>query len=834
MTGSKKSSSSCFKIITCSSGEDSIDNDDPEQSIEEKGSTDKRGWSFRKRSTRHRVLSNTVISETPSSINKESPELTGINFHAQNAPTVSEKISVSQWMDNIPPLANSANSKVANQLIPKQSEGNIDPFISTETAENIGSLTTTEDTTKISYNLDEASSIVIQAAIRGYLAQRALLKLKNIVKLQAAFRGHLERRQAVGTLRCVQAIVKMQALVRSRRTRISLQGSATEEKADEKHKKSTQSPIPLEEEKGRLKSNLRYSSTEKFLTNGFARQLLESAPKKKRIPIKCDPSKLDSAWKWLERWVSVSSPDSGQAQNPESSPGHQEGEKAGSVYEVETQIPSGVACDSVDLSQNATKASSSLQYEDHLITYDTNNFKFQACGPSSSLARDVTHTPQLDDVDLNIVPNTSSTIGAGPVEMQSEAMSQTLPVSNPSKPEAGSEQPRRSMKRMASEQPETEGKKFIYGSRKVCNPAFAAVQSKFEELTSATSGRSNNSSQVVGGETKLDSVSSTADSMTSKKEPSPADNLISREPQLHVGGSDCGTELSISSTLDSPDRSELGGVELEHETETVEKTSYEPHQTTDNGTLLQQVDVEASVTDSSYTFSQKEKLEDIKGESIETATPVNCQPLDPLPERGVSDVQIQMETPTVQQEYRSSPEGSPRSHVTVQESFGTPSSQVSVKPKRNEVDKRGSSKSQKSLSAGKRSPSYVNNDSGARSSTEQLPRDSKNGKRRNSFGSTRPEHVDQDPRETSSNSLPSYMQATESARAKALANSSPRSSPDVQDKDLYVKKRHSLPGANGKQVSPRMQRSLSQAQQGAKGNGALSQGNNFYLFLGSN
>lgn len=36
------------------------------------------------------------------------------------------------------------------------------------------------------------------------------------MKLQAAVRGHLVRRHAVGTLRCVQAIVKMQLLVRYR------------------------------------------------------------------------------------------------------------------------------------------------------------------------------------------------------------------------------------------------------------------------------------------------------------------------------------------------------------------------------------------------------------------------------------------------------------------------------------------------------------------------------------------------------------------------------------------------------------------------------------------
>ncbi|KAF9614323.1 hypothetical protein IFM89_018076 [Coptis chinensis] len=112
-------------------------------------------------------------------------------------------------------------------------------------------------------------------------------------------------------------------------------------------------------------------------------------------------------------------------------------------------------------------------------------------------------------------------------------------------------------------------------------------------------------------------------------------------------------------------------------------------------------------------------------------------------------MQIQMENAADQLAYKSSPEGSPRSHITIQDLNGTPSSQVSVKAKRNKVDKSGSSQSRKSLSAGKKSPSNPNHDSSARSSTGQYM-DSKNGKRRNSFGSTKPGHVDQDQRDNSS------------------------------------------------------------------------------------
>ena len=49
-----------------------------------------------------------------------------------------------------------------------------------------------------------------------YQAQRELLKLKSVVRLQAAVRGHLVRNHAAGTLRCVKAIIKMQALIRVR------------------------------------------------------------------------------------------------------------------------------------------------------------------------------------------------------------------------------------------------------------------------------------------------------------------------------------------------------------------------------------------------------------------------------------------------------------------------------------------------------------------------------------------------------------------------------------------------------------------------------------------
>lgn len=53
--------------------------------------------------------------------------------------------------------------------------------------------------------------------------------LKNVVKLQAAIRGHLVRKHAIETLRCIQAIIKMQALVRARCARLSVERSHTKD-----------------------------------------------------------------------------------------------------------------------------------------------------------------------------------------------------------------------------------------------------------------------------------------------------------------------------------------------------------------------------------------------------------------------------------------------------------------------------------------------------------------------------------------------------------------------------------------------------------------------------
>ncbi|RCV16781.1 hypothetical protein SETIT_3G165400v2 [Setaria italica] len=114
------------------------------------------------------------------------------------------------------------------------------------------------------------------------------------------------------------------------------------------------------------------------------------------------------------------------------------------------------------------------------------------------------------------------------------------------------------------------------------------------------------------------------------------------------------------------------------------------------------------------------------------------------------------------------------------------------------------------------------NDTEQRSKEEPLSTESLKGSKRRSSFSTKPEY----PENGSKNSpaLPSYMAATQSAKAKLRGQNSPRLSSDSAEKNGFTR-RHSLPSStNGKMVShsPRTQRPTNAGgKDGAKGDKAM-------------
>jgi hypothetical protein len=388
---------------------------------------------------------------------------------------------------------------------------------------------------------------------------------------------------------------------------------------------------------------------------------------------------------------------------------------------------------------------------------------------------------------------------------QADASSEPIPL--PEKPESSNED---SGGAYNSEQTlETEGKRSV--GRKLCNPAFAAAQLKFEELsTNSTVIRSNSSSYLDGASKSRVHTPRSQEDYSSKQENDTdlRESSVAHDAKMIIAASECGTEISISSTLDSPDRSEGDGGEIVLEIGALENRNYAPAKANkDDSIVHSEVENAPEVEAQPQEEQQNGHVSDPEVEA--QAQDELVQELHVEPEN--SDLHDHLEKPV---ESYVTPEGTPMSRATVPESHGTPSSEVSVNTKRSRSKKPKSHASKRSLA----SPS---SDSVGRSSTENFSKESRRAKRENSSKAAKSDNVDQEPRISNSNPLPSYMQFTESARAKASASSSPKMSPDVQDSN--PRKRHSLPMTNGKHdSSPRMQRSSSQAQQqNVKSNSAV-------------
>ncbi|KAG0501332.1 hypothetical protein HPP92_001404 [Vanilla planifolia] len=774
-----RSSTSCFKIMACAG--DSASKDDLSLPPESRESPEKRRWSFRRKSTKHHAPSKSLISEAVSI--KSDQEAIADTINSEKSSVPQQALNVVQKVDS-PQLQSPGSISTGAELV-------VDRYAA-----------------KVDYKTQEDDVILLQASIRRYLAKRQLKKFKNVVKLQACFRGYLVRRQASGTLRCLLAILKIQTLVRASSAvqprKFTDKGKFHEELSANMVKMSERNPSKTSD------------AIRNLVSNAFACQVLKYAPKRKPICIRCDPSKMDPGWKWLERWMVLIS----LGQQKITSNQMDIGKDTSIVldaYEVKTKweirLISSTNLAHSDLPVEAEVEGSPRTNGSGKIEHEVPATLLEQC--SIPLVQDdelMSHveeavTVEKDEHIMSSLDKESSDFSH--YQILSSTNAAALPKLHGNMDgldEAGEVPPKNGAVNEVHEIVDMEGGQVVIGSRKLRNPSFTAVQAKFEGLSSASTSNKphGHASKDALGESK---------SVTEE---------VCKTKSVHFlvdKTNEVGSTEKLSSYSPVPQGTTIGGGTEIPEAGLLEAVT--ELRILESSLNIRDLKVEANGhLFKSNAFQTHGMIEMGKGSSLSIDDTKSAQVEQQLTSSNIfaanSRKDVDIDKP--------SQEGSPRSLLTIPDSHGTPSSQISSHGKTTtKVENNVLARKNRNQTIVKNSPTNSKNDSGTLTSGEHLQRDVKNGKRRNSFGMAKIDHADHELRSSVTSSLPSYMQSTESARAKVNLSMSQKSSPELNDRENHIKKRHSLPSEDGKQgSSPRMQRSTSHAQQNWKGNGVHS------------
>ncbi|RZC72910.1 hypothetical protein C5167_048390 [Papaver somniferum] len=167
---------------------------------------------------------------------------------------------------------------------------------------------------------EEFSALMIQSAFRGYLARRALRALKGLVKLQALVRGHIVRKKTTDTLRCMQALVRVQVRARSGRNHSSEFRYHHSRKPSLSHQPGPGTPEKYER-------GIRSNSTRHERSSSLKRNGSHSNPREI-----VDPERAQTGWNWLDHWMD---------ENQNRRVGPLDDEKSDKILEIDPGKPHG-------------------------------------------------------------------------------------------------------------------------------------------------------------------------------------------------------------------------------------------------------------------------------------------------------------------------------------------------------------------------------------------------------------------------------------------------------------------------------------------------------------
>lgn len=165
-------------------------------------------------------------------------------------------------------------------------------------------------------SVEEVAAIRIQTAFRGHMARRALRALRGLVRLKSLVDGPTAKRQTANTLKCMQALSRVQSQINSRRIRMSEENRALQRHLLQKRAKELESLRMGEDwddslqSKEQIEANLlnKYEAAmrrERALAYSYSHQ--QTWKKSARSPnlLFMDPTNPHWGWSWLERWMAA-------------------------------------------------------------------------------------------------------------------------------------------------------------------------------------------------------------------------------------------------------------------------------------------------------------------------------------------------------------------------------------------------------------------------------------------------------------------------------------------------------------------------------------------------